>query len=399
MDGMEIALGGDDEDDEKEEAPVESKDDFWSNVKRGLIFLACTVLGSVSPWVKGLAKTGCTAGRPHYPFQKNALIIGVQLTSIGASLFITRVTQGGWRQVVKLIFSRPVFLALAPVGISFGFADLLELMVIDMSNPVLYMCLSQLKLPIAAALARVVTGKSQSCTQWLRIFDISFLCVVFELIGMHDGASARYTGFRILLVMALKNTLQVLGSLWAEKGFANVPDITLWVNQVHFHGFGLATNLFLILYTQPEEMFDAHGRLSVRRLFGGWDRYTWLMLLVMVFYSLVVAEMAKRFSTINKFISFSLSLSLLQVLTYTCTPSSHCDKRGLADSVFIPSQGLVGMLICSAALGYAVASVEPAPAREEKVVEMAVFPQLPPALMRPESPDVTPRPESASEPM
>ena len=123
------------------------------------------------------------------------------------------------------------------------------------------------------------------------------------------------------------------------------------------------------------------------------------MLLVMVFYSLVVAEMAKRFSTINKFISFSLSLSLLQVLTYTCTPSSHCDKRGLADSVFIPSQGLVGMLICSAALGYAVASVEPAPAREEKVVEMAVFPQLPPALMRPESPDVTPRPESASEPM
>ena len=36
---------------------------------------------------------------------------------------------------------------------------------------------------------------------------------------MHDGASARYTGFRILLVMALKNTLQVLGSLWAEKGF------------------------------------------------------------------------------------------------------------------------------------------------------------------------------------
>lgn len=114
MDGMEIALGGDDEDDEKEKAPVESKDDFWSNVKRGLIFLACTVLGSVSPWVKGLAKTGCTAGRPHYPFQKNALIIGVQLTSIGASLFITRVTQGGWRQVVKLIFSRPVFFGSGP---------------------------------------------------------------------------------------------------------------------------------------------------------------------------------------------------------------------------------------------------------------------------------------------
>ncbi|CAE7404487.1 unnamed protein product [Symbiodinium natans] len=276
-------------------------------------------------------------------YQKASAVLVTSFVSaiIGAVWALRRDGRRGLYQCVALenVFYRANIFA----SVLFACSSISLLKAFEKQSAAFIKLVGQLKLPLAAYLARYVLGRRYSTALKLNIWTISCACGAIVALRTDLDLWGVLKKLKYILFMVISN---VGANLAAESSLKRPNALPFHVTMTNMRiGEIICTLMFLFVYNvvqglQNESCFSWN-------IFSGWDNTTFLVVYTHVLDTWITALMVKRLSSVHKYVVKCFTMVLLFGITW------YRGKRH-----WTMAEGLVAAMIVLLTLQFAALSHE-----------------------------------------
>lgn len=215
----------------------------------------------------------------------------------------------------------------APINALFQFATVLKFASLRLLDPDVVSLLSQLNLVFLALVGQLALGRRYNCKQWAALGVIT-LCIWLYLASRGDNRKYRDTFFLLspslapgYFMILLMCCVETYATVLAEKYFKGCEQTLLvpfWVQKVHVDVSGMVFAIIWAYFMEPVVLKDYDLVCKPQRcrqviehgLFSGWDRWTLVVLMVVVGKAWLAGLVAKLLDSVMKQIGSCLAIFL-----------------------------------------------------------------------------------------
>jgi len=245
-------------------------------------------------------------------YQKASAVLVTSLVSavIGA---VWALRQDGWRGVQQCMAPENVFYrSNIFASVLFACSSISLLKAFERQSAAFIKLVGQLKLPLAAFLARYFLGKRYSVALKLNIWTISCACGAIVVLRTNLNFWGIFNKLKYILFMVISN---VGANLAAESSLKRPNALPFHVIMTNMRiGEIICTLVFLFVYNllqrlQNESSFSWN-------IFSGWDQTIVLVVGSHVLDTWITALMVKRLSSVHKYVVKCFTMVVLFAITW-----------------------------------------------------------------------------------